>query len=164
VQGKGEKDVRDKPIQQPHQPQDPPERRVPPDAVPAEDQSHVEGRAVHLRREQDEHRRACVVRELQQHDLLDDLERGQVRQGPRAARRGAPAWWGHGLCFFLLLRSCRCLWSLVLRFWPLERSGTGTSMVAEGQGGGKVGGLYTVSRKCMYGEGGGYGVPDGELI
>jgi len=37
-------------------------------------------------------------------------------------------------------------------------------MVAEGQGGGKVGGLYTVSRKCMYGEGGGYGVPDGELI
>lgn len=92
--------VRNKPIQQPHQRQDVPDRRVPPDVVPAEDEIHVERHPRGQGREEDEHRRRRVVGQLEQDDLLHDLQRGEVAEGPGAW--GAAAGWGHGsLSLFL---------------------------------------------------------------
>ena len=79
-------------VQQPAQPQRPPDRRVSAQAAPAEHQVGAESFAGHEAGEEDHHRSDYVPCYLQHGDLADDLERGEVRQ--RACSGRAPS--GHG--------------------------------------------------------------------
>ena len=60
----GKEVVPNRAINQPHEPQRPPDRRVAAQTLPAEDQIQRERGAGHQGREQDQHRRAGIVRSL----------------------------------------------------------------------------------------------------
>lgn len=89
-------------IEYPHQSQGPADGGVAAQRLPAEEEVQVDFLAGYQRREDDEHRGACIVRELEEHDLGCNAGGRQVgqRTGPwRAASTGhVCADWALSLC------------------------------------------------------------------
>ena len=65
-------------IHHPAQPQRPPDRRIPPQALPAQYKVHTKPFPSHEGREDDEHRSDDVVSCLQHSNLAQDFERGEI--------------------------------------------------------------------------------------